>query len=41
MVANVPESEAPYYRIGQNVIVNVQAYKDRLFPGKIVYVADS
>jgi cobalt-zinc-cadmium efflux system membrane fusion protein len=41
MVANVPESEVPYYRIGQNVIVNVQAYKDRLFPGKIVYVADS
>ena len=41
MVANVPESEVPYYRIGQNVIVNVQAYKDRLFPGRIVYVADS
>ncbi|SMC55221.1 efflux RND transporter periplasmic adaptor subunit [Polynucleobacter kasalickyi] len=41
MVANVPESEVPFYRIGQNVIVNVQAYKDRLFPGKIVYVADS
>ena len=37
MVANVPESEVPFYRIGQNVIVNVQAYKDRLFPGKIVF----
>ncbi len=41
MVANIPESEVPFYRIGQNVIVSVQAYKDRLFPGKIVYVGDS
>lgn len=41
MVANIPESEVPNFRIGQNVIVNVQAYKDRLFPGKIVYVGDS
>lgn len=41
MVANIPESEINYFRVGQNVIVNVQAYKDRLFPGKIVYIADS
>lgn len=41
MVAQVPESEAPYYKVGQNVIVKVQAYKYKLFPGKIVYVGDS
>jgi cobalt-zinc-cadmium efflux system membrane fusion protein len=41
MVAQVPESEAPYYKIGQSVIVKVQAYKYKLFPGKIVYVGDS
>jgi cobalt-zinc-cadmium efflux system membrane fusion protein len=41
MVAQVPESEAPFYKIGQSVIVKVQAYKYKLFPGKIVYVADS
>ena len=41
MVAQVPESEAPYYKIGQSVIVKVQAYKYKLFPGKVVYVADS
>ena len=41
MVAQVPESEAPFYKIGQSVIVKVQAYRYKLFPGKIVYVADS
>jgi cobalt-zinc-cadmium efflux system membrane fusion protein len=41
MVAQVPESEAPFYKIGQSVIVKVQAYKYKLFPGKIVYVGDS
>ena len=41
MVAQVPESEVPFYKVGQSVIVKVQAYKDKLFPGKIVYVADS
>ncbi|BDW10701.1 hemolysin secretion protein D [Polynucleobacter sp. SHI8] len=41
MVAQVPESEAPFYKIGQSVIVKVQAYKYKLFPGKVVYVADS
>ena len=41
MVAQVPESEVPYYKLGQNVIVKLQSYKDKLFPGKIVYIADS
>jgi len=41
MVAQVPESEVPYYKVGQSVIVKVQAYKDQLFPGKIVYIGDS
>lgn len=41
MVAQVPESEAPLYKIGQSIIVKVQAYKYKLFPGKIVYVGDS
>jgi cobalt-zinc-cadmium efflux system membrane fusion protein len=41
MVAQVPESEVPYYKVGQSVIVKVQAYKDKLFPGKIVYLGDS
>jgi cobalt-zinc-cadmium efflux system membrane fusion protein len=41
MVAQVPESEVPYYKVGQSVTVKVQAYKDKLFPGKIVYLGDS
>jgi cobalt-zinc-cadmium efflux system membrane fusion protein len=41
MVASVPESETPLFKLGQNVNVRVQAYKDRLFSGKIVYVGDA
>jgi cobalt-zinc-cadmium efflux system membrane fusion protein len=41
MVAQVPESEVPLYKVGQHVTVRVQAYKDKLFPAKIVYVGDS
>jgi cobalt-zinc-cadmium efflux system membrane fusion protein len=41
MVAQIPESETPYYRIGQNLTVSVQAYQDRLFPAKIVAIGDS
>ena len=41
MVAQVPESEVPLYKLGQNVIVKVQSYRDKLFPGKIVYIGDS
>jgi cobalt-zinc-cadmium efflux system membrane fusion protein len=41
MVAQVPESETPLYKLGQKVNVRVQAYKDRLFPGKIVYIGDA
>lgn len=41
MVAQIPESETPYYRIGQNLTVSVQAYQDRMFPAKIVAIGDS
>ncbi len=41
MVAQIPESETPYFRIGQNLTVSVQAYQDRLFPAKIVAIGDS
>ena len=41
MVAQVPESEAPFYKVGQSVKVKVQAYPDKDFPASILYVADS
>jgi cobalt-zinc-cadmium efflux system membrane fusion protein len=36
MVANVPESDAPLYRVGQEVKANVAAYPGRVFEGKII-----
>jgi cobalt-zinc-cadmium efflux system membrane fusion protein len=41
MVANVIESEAPLYQVGQPVRVEMQAYPGRIFEGKIskVYAA--
>ena len=41
MVAQVPESEAPFYKVGQSVKVKVQAYPDKEFPASILYVGDS
>jgi len=41
MVAQIPESETPHFRIGQNLTVKVQAYEDRLFPAKVVALGDS
>ncbi|WP_348682930.1 efflux RND transporter periplasmic adaptor subunit [Acidovorax soli] len=41
MVANVPESEFSYYRVGQPVQVRVQAWPDKVFAGKVSYVGDS
>ena len=36
MVANVPESDAPLYRVGQEVKASVAAYPGRVFEGKII-----
>lgn len=41
MVANVPESDFGYYRIGQSVQVRVAAWPERIFSGNISYVGDS
>jgi cobalt-zinc-cadmium efflux system membrane fusion protein len=41
MVAQIPESETPHFKIGQNLTVKVQAYEDRLFPAKVVALGDS
>jgi cobalt-zinc-cadmium efflux system membrane fusion protein len=35
MLANVPESDSPLYRVGQEVRAKVMAYADRVFLGKI------
>jgi membrane fusion protein, heavy metal efflux system len=35
MLANVPESNSPLYRVGQEVRAKVMAYQDRVFLGKI------
>ncbi|MGB8065992.1 MAG: efflux RND transporter periplasmic adaptor subunit [Candidatus Sulfotelmatobacter sp.] len=35
MLANVPESESAAYHVGQPVEVNVMAYPDRVFKGKV------
>ena len=41
MLANVPESEAPQFHLGQPVQVKVLAYPDRVFHGKVskIYAA--
>lgn len=41
MVANVPESEFSYYRVGQPVQVRVQAWPGKVFSGKVSYLGDS
>lgn len=41
MVANVPESEFRYYRLGQPVEVRVAAWPGKVFAGKVSYVGDS
>ena len=35
MLANVPESESAFFRVGQPVAVKVMAYPDRVFKGKV------
>jgi cobalt-zinc-cadmium efflux system membrane fusion protein len=35
MLANVPESESAFFRVEQPVAVNVMAYPDRVFKGKV------
>ncbi len=41
MVASVPESEYPLYKVGQAVAVRVQAWPGRSFAGRIAYVGDT
>lgn len=41
MVAEVPESEFRFFRLGQPVQVRVQAWPDKVFSGKLSYVADA
>lgn len=41
MVAQVPESEFRYYRVGQPVQVRVQAWPGKVFSGKVSYLGDS
>src|SRR6516162_2260598 len=38
MVANVPESDSPAFRIGQDVKVKVAAFPDHVFEGKITTI---
>jgi cobalt-zinc-cadmium efflux system membrane fusion protein len=38
MVANVPESDSPAFRIGQDVKVKVAAFPERVFEGKITTI---
>jgi membrane fusion protein, heavy metal efflux system len=38
MLANVPETDSPAFRVGQEVKVKVSAFPDRVFEGKIVTV---
>ena len=38
MLANVPETDSPALRVGQEVKVSVSAFADRVFEGKIVTV---
>jgi cobalt-zinc-cadmium efflux system membrane fusion protein len=38
MLANVPESMIPRYRVGQTVSASVDAYPDRVFDGKITTI---
>jgi cobalt-zinc-cadmium efflux system membrane fusion protein len=38
LIANVPESEAPAFRLGQSVSVRVTAYPDKPFTGRITAV---
>ena len=38
MLANVPETDSPAFRVGQDVKVKVSAFPDRVFEGKIVTV---
>lgn len=41
MLANVPESDSPFFHLGQPVEVKVMAYPDRMFKGKVskIYAA--
>ena len=41
MVANVPESDFRYYRVGQPVDVRVAAWPGKTFAGKVSYVGSS
>jgi len=41
MVANVAETDFPFLRLGDEVVVKVNAYPDRLFRGKIVNIGAS
>jgi len=41
LVANIPESEISFYKLGQRISVSVQAYPNSLFEANISYIADS
>lgn len=41
MIASVPETELPAYRVGQDVKVRMQAFPDKTFAAKVSYVGDS
>jgi len=41
LVANIPESDISFYKIGQRISVSVQAYPNVLFEANISYIADA
>ena len=41
MIASVPEAELDAFRVGQKVVVTVQAYPQTIFSGNIVYIGDA
>jgi cobalt-zinc-cadmium efflux system membrane fusion protein len=41
LVANIPESDISFYKLGQRISVSVQAYPNTYFEAKISYIADS
>jgi cobalt-zinc-cadmium efflux system membrane fusion protein len=41
LVANIPESEISFYKLGQRISVSVQAYPNTFFEANISYIADS
>ena len=41
MVASVPEGEIARYRVGQTLFVQVQAYPDKTYSGKVFFMSES